>query len=425
MTAVGCLSVSGCKASLELLERLAYTRDELPERLPRLRAAGRARAVAVLSTCQRVEVYAAGADPDALLTALAADRGVPREEVAAAVTRYDDAARHLLRVATGLESFALGESEIAGQVRAAAAAARAAGGDDVELHRLFATAVSASRRAHGLAGVAAASRSVAGVAVEAVLPPGGGARLLVVGAGQVAEVAVERALERGAAVTVCSRTRRHADRFAAAGATVVDLAELPRCLAGTDIAVLATAAPHPLVDVPMVRTTGPLTLVDLGLPRNVDPAVRRLPSVRLLDLADLRAAGIGAAGTLAADVAAVEEVIEAELARHRRWSAGRSMAGTLGRVRAEADAVAREEYARIAAAVPAEARPSVERALLRTAHRLAHDTTRLLLAAGSADQPDAAGRLGRAALDVRGAQLRPVEEAAHECGVHAADELAV
>jgi glutamyl-tRNA reductase len=461
VTGLGCVSVAGCKAPLDLLERLAFDRDELADRIPRLRAAAGAGALAVLSTCQRVELYAAWpGEPDlpALVAALAGDRGVPAPAVEAAVTAYADdaAARHLLRVATGLESFVLGETEVAGQVRAAAEASRAAGGD-VALDRLLDTAVSAARRAHRHTGVAATSRSVAAAAVEAVAAGGAlaGRQLLLVGAGQVAATVVSRGIALGAHVTVCNRTRRHADRFAAAGATVVDLGALPAVLAAADVAFLATAAPHPLVDAELLRTCRPdggagLTLVDLALPRNVHPSVRELPGVRLVDLADLRAAE---APALIAEVAAVEEVIDAELARYRRWSAARAVGPALRRMRADAEQVARQEITR--ADVPAEARPALERAVLRTVHRLTHATTGDLLAAAesgdsalvarlagryasaeplpsgsAADDVDAAGGfgdplLGRAPLDAHPAQVGAGEQPAHQRGVHPADQLAV
>jgi glutamyl-tRNA reductase len=110
---------------------------------------------------------------------------------------------------------------------------------------------------------------------------------------------------------------------------VVDLADLADCLATNDIAILATAAPHPLVDAGILRSArpagaGPLTLVDLSLPRNVDPSVRALDSVRLIDLADLRADGASDAGNLADDVAATEVIIESELRRYLRWRESRS-----------------------------------------------------------------------------------------------------
>jgi glutamyl-tRNA reductase len=402
MTGLSCLSITACHASLDVLERLAYSREELASRLTSLRARSQARALAVLSTCQRTEVYATWpGEPDhpALLAALALDRGVPSRVLAPLARTYegDTAARHLLRVAGGLESFVLGETEIAGQVRAAADISRAAGTGDAELERLMDAAISTSRKRQRRTSILAASRSVAGVAVDAVTTSSGGTiigkRLLVVGAGQVASVVVARAVERQAVVTVCNRTRRHADRFAAAGAMVVDLADLAGQLATTDIAILATAAPHPLVDASILRSAraasaGSLTLVDLSMPRNVDPAVRALPSVRLIDLADLRSDGMSDAGDLARDLAATEEIIETELQRYLRWLAGRSAAAALRRMRGGAEDIAREEMARIAGELPAEIRSSIERVLLKTVHRLVHKPTLELRAAAAADDRD-------------------------------------
>jgi glutamyl-tRNA reductase len=278
-----------------------------------------------------------------------------------------------------------------------------------------------------------------------------GRELLLVGAGQVAATVVERGIALGARVTVCNRTRRHADRFAAAGATVVDLAELPAALATVDLAFLATAAPHPLVDAELLRDCRPadgaqLTLVDLALPRNVHPSVRELPSVRLIDLADLRTA---AAPALVAELAAVEGVIDAELARYRRWAAARGVGPALRRMREDAEEVARQELAR--ADVPDEDRASLERAVLRTVHRLTHATTREMLAAADAgdgalverlaglyaaaarsatDDPDAAAGLGdallgRARLDPHRRQVGSGEQPADQRRVHPADQLAV
>src|SRR5262249_56346611 len=106
-----------------------------------------------------------------------------------------------------------------------------------------------------------------------------------------------------AVITVCNRTRRSADQFAAAGATVVDIRELAGCLATSDIAILATTASQPLIDARILRSArtagaGPLTLVDLSMPRNVDPAVRALPWVRLGDFAALPSAWLNGAAHL-------------------------------------------------------------------------------------------------------------------------------
>jgi glutamyl-tRNA reductase len=468
MTVLSCLSVSACHAPLDVLERLSYSREELARRLTSLRTSSQSRAIAVLSTCERTEVYATWpGEPDhaALLAALAEDRGVTCHMLRSVVRAYRDeaAARHLLRVACGLESFVLGETEIAGQVRVAADISRAAGGGDAELDRLLDAAISASRKRQRQTSILAATRSVAGVAVDSVTTSSGGTltgkRVLVVGAGQVASVVVARAIESQAAVTVCNRSRRRADRFVADGAAVMDLADLPDCLAATDAAILATAAPHPLVDARMLRSArssgaGPLTLVDLSLPRNVDPAVRALPGVRLLDLADLRSTGMNDAGDLAHDLAATEQIIEAELRRYLRWLAGRSAAAALRRMRRDAENIATEEMARIAGELPPEIRSSMERVLLKTVHRLVHKPTlelRTAAAVGDRElvtvlaglfdtttpasgqaadgtgllrgEPDTTGRPCHPLLDLKRRETRAPEQTGHESGVHSAHKL--
>ena len=475
---LSCLSVTAAHASLDVLERLSYPRGELAGRLTALRASSGASAVAVLSTCQRTEVYASwpySVNQDALLTALARDRGLPPAVLRPLVRGYagEAAARHLLRVASGLESFVLGETEIAGQVRAAASISQSAGRGDAVLGRLMDAAIRASRKRHRETSLTAATRSVASVAVDAVTRAGGGSiagqRLLVVGAGQVAAIVVARAAAQQAAVTVCNRTRRHADRLAAAGAAVADLGDLAACLAASDIAVLATGAPEPLVTAGLLRSVRsarpggarPLTLVDLSMPRNVDPAVRALPGVRLIDLADLRSAGLAGAGGLAHDLAAAEEIIEDELQRYLRWLAGRPAATAVRRMRGGAEEAARQELDRAAGELPAEVRPAVERLLLRTVHRLVHQPTLELRAAAEAGdgdlvrmlaslfdaappdagrlegagrleraglaggEPDAAGGQRRAPFDVQRPDVGAAEQAGHEGLVHPADKLAV
>lgn len=422
MTTLDCASLTGCRASLDLLERLTCSRDELTRRLPVLRGESGADHLAVLSTCQRTELYVAWSgrpDPDRLIAALAADRGVPVEEVRAAVTwwRGDGAARHLLRVASGLESFVLGETEVIGQVRAAAQVARDAGVCAGELDALLRTAVSAARRVHRETSFVEAGRSVGSAAVDAAaawsathfgVHPGArstggmaGRRVLMVGAGQIANAVVARASQLGAVVTVCNRTRQHAERFAVVGAEVVDLTELDRCLAEADVAVLGTAAPHPLVDPTVLARArtgqpGPLLLVDLSVPRNVDPAVRLVPGVSLRDLVDLRAAGSDDAASLAADVAVAEEVIEEELVRFSRWLRARSAAPVVRRLRAHADDVGRQEYDRVATRLPVEARALLELAVHRTVHRLVHGPTRALLDAAATGDGDLVDTLARA-----------------------------
>jgi glutamyl-tRNA reductase len=289
------------------------------------------------------------------------------------------------------------------------------------------------------------------VAIDAALPSFDGSlagrRVLVVGAGDVAALVVERAAAMRAEVTVCNRTRRHADRFARAGARLVDLDALPEFLRRADLAVLATAAPHPLVDVDLVRsarrdTATTLTLIDLSLPRNVDPSVRTLPSVRLIDLADLRTMGAADAVTFTQQVAATEAVIELELARYRRWLAARSAAAALRQLRADGHDIARAEIAR-AGDLPPDAQAAMERAVTRVARRFMHGPTRALLAAAEAEDAELVGVLARlyasaagdadatgrrgfgALLDAVRPQVGTGEHPADESSVHAAHELAM
>jgi glutamyl-tRNA reductase len=334
-----------------------------------------------------------------VLDALATERDVPvpQLERAAAVRTGPEAVHHLLRVTSGLTSFVLGEREIVGQVRAAAGASRAAGVSGPELDRLMASAVSASRRVHRATSLATAGRSVAGAAVDALLSARGGdltgCRLLVVGAGEVATVAVTRAVAAGAEVTVANRTLRRAERLRDAGARVVDLAALGSSLATADAVLLATAAPHPLVDAASLRAVRgagarPVLLVDLSMPRNVDPSVRELDGVELLDLQDLARVASSAPADLVSDVGTAERLVADEVARYLRWLGTRVAGAPIRRLREDADAVAREEARRVAGRLPPELRSVLEDAVLRTAHRLAHGPTTALLAAAQQGDRD-------------------------------------
>lgn len=415
MTVLACVSVPGCRVPLGVLEALSVGREELAGVLADLRVRTGAGQVCVVSTCERVEVYAAwdGPEPgrvgtagpesllEALVAGLAANRAVPGEVVARHVDRFTgrDASRHLLRVCAGLESFVLGERDIVGQVRCAADASRTAGTGGLELERLLATAVNTSRRVHRSIPFGAGGRSVAAAAVRlAAAEHGGdltGRRVLVVGAGQVAAEVAAHAARLGAAVTVCNRTKRHADRFAAVGARVVDLARLPEVLAEVDLAIFGTAAPHRLLDATQAaratranRGAGgrELWVVDLCVPRNVDPAVRSVPGLRLLDLDDLRATGADTTGadTLTSEVGDADRIVTEELDRYHRWLSGRAATASLRRLRADVDAYAEAQAHQATRGVPAELHPLIEDRVRRAVRRLAHAPTRRLLQAADA-----------------------------------------
>jgi len=397
-TGLVCVAVTGVRAPMSVLEALSFPRDELAQVLPELRSIGGAGQLCLIATCERVELYAydgAGPDPDALVTGLARSRGVPEETVrdAADVLTGRDAARHLLRVAAGLESFVLGESDIVGQVRSAAAASQEAGVDGLELERLVATAVNTSRRVRASTSFGESGRSVAASAVQVAAQEYGGdlagRSVLVVGGGEVAAQAVDSATRSGASVTVCARTRRRAERLADAGALLLPLDRLADLLPTTDVVIFATASPEPLLDAAPLRQVladgrHPLLVMDLCVPRNVHPEVRDVPGVRLLDLADLRAMSAVENEHLSRDVARAEQVVEEELDRYHQWSARRSAAASVQQLREDLEACVRTQTIEATRGVPDDLRPVVMESIRRGLHQLAHGPTRRLMEAAEA-----------------------------------------
>lgn len=393
-----CVSIPGRRVPLGLLGALSFPRDQLEEALVDVRARAGAREVCVVSTCERVELYATGVEPGAtsvLLEALAENRGVcrPAVEAAAHLLTGREAVTHLLRVTAGLESFVLGERDIVGQVRAAAEASRAAGVMGLTLERLMATAVNTSRRVHRGTHLGEAGRSVAGAAVQvAALESGGdlvGRRMLVVGAGDVATQVAEAATRLGAAVTVCNRTRRHAERWAAAGATVVDLDQLTEALSATDVAIFGTAAPEPLIgaaELGEARRSADRTLLllDLCVPRNVDPAARELSGVRLLDLTDLRATGGVEGEAVALGVATAERIIAEELDRYLRWLSRRAAVPAVRRLRDDLEARQRGHVDQAMPGVDDEPCPGAQEPVGPSGGQVAHEATRRLMDAAEA-----------------------------------------
>lgn len=391
---IACLSVAGPHVPLAQLEALSIDRRLLSQALPDLRRRCGATQLVLLTTCERIELYGIGLGeegPSALARALAGYCGVPVGTVRRAgwLLTGTAAARHLLRVTVGLESFVLGEVDVAGQVRSALSAARAAGVTGLELERLVATAVHTSRRVRQCTRFGASRRSVAAAAVQlADQDLGGlrGRRVLVVGAGDVAGRAVEKATLLGAEVTVCCRHRRRADHLVAAGARVATLDQLPLLMTGAEVAIFGTAAPAPLIDARELTCArgglhGDLLVLDLCVPRNVDPTVRWVSGVRLLDLADLRSRGMLPEDAVTQSVTLAERIVEEELDRFCRWLARRRATAAVTRLRSDIEACVRRQVAMSTRGVPEEIQPVVADSVRRALRQLGHQPTMRLLAA--------------------------------------------
>jgi glutamyl-tRNA reductase len=372
------------RAPLEVREHLALAPDTAVATARALGAEDWADGVLVLSTCNRTEVYATSRDPtgaDLALTALL--RHVPAAPDPATgcygMRSGDAAALHLLRVACGLESAILGETEIQGQVRAAHAGAREAGTLGPLLDRLCQTAVRAGKRARRETVISAGGISHGGAAaqvVREVFETLAGREVLVLGAGQVASQAARALAElAGGRYVVANRTSAHADALARTlpDARTIGLDDVAAALERCDVAVLATGAePLATTDVERVlrRRREPLLIVDVGVPRCVEPSAGDLTGVFLYDLDDLEDMVQGSLAARRTAVHGVEGIIQEELDGFRSWLRGQGAAPTIRSLNRWAEAIRRAELAHLPSDLPPHVRAAVERLTERLVQRL-------------------------------------------------------
>jgi glutamyl-tRNA reductase len=328
------LGVNHRTAPLEVRERLAHGAHEVPGALARVMAAGASGGV-LLSTCNRTEFYLVLEDegPAAAVWSLLDERLPERGRASeyGYIVRDRDAVRHLYRVSAGLDSMILGESQIQGQVRDAWEASRAQAGP--VLHRLFQTAlhVGARVRTETAVGAGTASAASAAVAVAGkIFGELAGRSALVLGAGDMAELAATCLVDEGVQVSlVANRTQERARVIAERlGARALTLDEAWPAFATIDIALCSTAAPHAIVTwervAPAIAGRGgrPLCILDLAVPRDVDPAIAQLENVFLYDVDDLQTVAAQATARRRDEVPAAERIVEEETDLFWAWYGG-------------------------------------------------------------------------------------------------------
>src|SRR5881296_1349334 len=302
------LFVSGLShrnAPVELREQLAVDEDKLRELLRDIAAAGVVREVIILSTCNRVEVYAVADVPgEARATTfrrLCRHRGVEPSSVEAALYTYTegDAVRHAFRVASSLDSMVIGEPQVLGQVKDAFALAQSSETVGPALHRLFTQAFAVAKKVRAETEIARHAVSVSFAAVELAKKIFGGLEgraVLLVGAGEMGELAARHLVEQGAfPIYVASRTWSRAQHLARALAgTAVPFADLEATMATVDIVVTSAGAPEPIIRrdavqrVMQLRRSRPLFFVDIAVPRDVEAGVNELENVFRYDIDDLK-----------------------------------------------------------------------------------------------------------------------------------------
>ena len=361
-------------APLEVRERFAHAAREVPASLERVLAAGAGGGV-LLSTCNRTEFYLAepgeGA-PDAVWAILSERLGGGRSASAYGYFRRDrDAVRHLYRVSAGLESMILGESQIQGQVREAWEMSKPQAGP--VLHRLFQSALLVGARVRSETGLAmgAASAASAAVAVAGkIFHQLAGRSALVLGAGDMAELAATCLASEGVRVTmVANRTYERAQAVAEElGARALTLDQAWEHFATADIVLSSTAAPHAVVTWERVaaaierRGRRPLCILDVAVPRDVEPAVGRLENVFLYDIDDLQTVAAQATAERRKEIPAAEHIVTEEVDRFWTWYGGLAVVPVLKEFRGRLDQVRAQE---------------LERALKRLAHLAPEDRAQI------------------------------------------------
>jgi glutamyl-tRNA reductase len=372
------VGVSHRTAPVPVLERLAAAPADLPQLLADLLTGEFVGEALVLSTCNRVEVYAGVAGFHGGLTeivaALARRAGcTPTELAPYAYVHYDaEAVRHAYLVATGLDSMVIGEAQILGQLRDAYAVAAEQDATGRLLHELMQQALRVGKRAHAETGIDRAGQSIVSAALD-LAGEIAGRSALVVGAGAMGALALATLRRAGAGpLYVHNRTPDRAVRVAELhGAVPVPVLDLST----VDIVVSATASRGHVIG--PADVTGPVIIIDLAVPRDVDPAVAALPGVRLIDLERLGEA-LRYSGGLDADRAAVEAIVATEVEAFLSWLRGLDVAPTLAALRGRADQVVAGELSRLANRHPEltdEQRADVAHTVHRVVQQLLHQPT--------------------------------------------------
>jgi glutamyl-tRNA reductase len=401
-----CLGLNHRTAPVELRERLNYSPPALQAALARFGdgRASRPNALAelvLLSTCNRLELYAAATTEqfDALARFLSETSDVPPASFETHLYRYvqAEAVTHLCRVAAGLDSMILGEPQILGQVAEAYEAALSHAATGPVLSALFRAAIQTGKRARTETAISRNAATISSIAIKtaaAVVSDLAARQVLVVGAGDMAELAVEALRARGASqITVVNRTHARAVQLAQRwGARALPFERLGEALAEADIVITSTDTSHFVITADLARNAlaprpqRPLVFVDIAVPRDVDPDVRRLANVHYYDIDDLEAYLNGALAERQEEVPRVEAIVAEETQTFLNWLHNLDLVPLIADLRAKADAIRRAEVEKTLRRLPhlGEAeRERIEAMTEALVNKLLHDPTLRLKAEAS------------------------------------------
>lgn len=313
----------------------------------------------ILSTCNRLEIYATAGNTAeavrAIVRFLSGSHGLSEDQLRPHlyVAESEAAAEHLMRVACGLDSMVLGEPQILGQVAEAFACAQGAGSAGLVLSQLATRSMRAGKRARTETEISRHTTSVSHAAARLAREQLGdlcNARVLIVGAGEMAELAAIAVRDEGAQhLTVINRTYARAERLARRfDGRAYNWYHLSRALAEADLVISATGSPHAVIrrsDVAPILAcrSAPLVIVDVALPRDVEPEVGQLSGVLRFDIDDLNGTVDANLAQREAAIPAVETIIQQELDEFLCWLRGREVVPVLVDLRRRLETVASAE----------------------------------------------------------------------------------
>jgi glutamyl-tRNA reductase len=359
------VGISHKTAPVELRERLDFHARGLAESVRTLTGRASTREAVVISTCNRAELYAACDDVAPtradLIRFLSEFHALPASQIAPHV--YDvpdlDAARHLFRVAAGLDSLVVGEPQILGQIKQAHSIAAEARASGPVLNRLFHSSFAVGKRVRTETGLGAGAVSVSYAAVSLARKIFGDLNrrsVVVIGAGEMGKLTARHMKSQGVtSITIVSRTMANAARTAEAigSARAASWDDLDAAIGASDIVISATGAAAPIltkahIDRVMRRRRNlPLFIIDIAMPRDVEPAAGEIEQVFLYNIDDLQATVRENLARRASEVARAETIVGEEVEKFGAWLRGRGAVPTVVALRERFESIRRAELERL------------------------------------------------------------------------------
>ncbi len=360
---IAVVGLSHKTAPVEIREKVAFAPDCLHETARSVRGLDGVAEAVILSTCNRVELYAATRKREegveSLIRFMAEHHGIPLEALRPHIYVYAgaDGVRHVFRVASSLDSMVVGEPQILGQVKDAYDKAVQGSATGLVLNRFMHKAFSTAKRVRTETRIAQAAVSISFAAVELarkIFQELSGKTVMIIGAGEMCELAATHLVENGVSqVVVTNRTFERAEKLAEHyGGRAVPFGSFAEHLQEVDIVISSTGAPHTVLGVEEVRRAmkerrqKPMFLIDIAVPRDIEPAVNDLPNVYLYDVDDLAGIVEGNKKEREKEAQKAEAIVAEEVESFLKWAKTLDVRPTIRQLREEFEAIRTAELER-------------------------------------------------------------------------------